>query len=1200
MSKRDPFLELSLDGVQLIEASAGTGKTFTLATLVLRLVVEKQLRIGEILTVTFTDAATQELRKRIRERLQLACMVFTTEASADDSTELGLCRQVISSHLQTSSETAEALQRRLQQAVLEIDLAAIFTIHGFCARVLREYALEAGYGFEAGELLTNTRALYAQLAADLWRNYAQQPNVADDLIFLWKTPDALAKDLASLCSPLPLYPSQAEETSASQQARLQEAATELKQAWETHGATFFAEVAAAIDGKKLSGVSYKQAWLEELRKWFETFAQTEGAGGAHDKLIKLTADELVRGANDKFKGQQPTSPITHEIAAYLHAMAQWKQAVAQRRANLLHTLRDAARVRLARLKQQQAVQTYDDLIDGVANALAPERAVLAETLVGKLRGQYAIALVDEFQDTDARQWSIFERVFGEQSGAPALFLVGDPKQAIYSFRGGDVHTYLAAAESSSTQHAPALQHNFRSRPTLLKAIAALYQRSAEPFVDSKIKFIEVEAGGKRGDDAYLLEGKPAPALIAWRAPATGESTSNGQPTKWKAGESRHYAAAACAVAIHSVLADAREGRASIEGEPVQPGDIAVLVRTHHEAMLIQQALAQHGIAAVAAGKQSLFASAEARELHSLLLAVLNIGDDDRLRAALASVLLGLDAQAIAALDTEGAALHAWQQQLMHWRERLLRGGPMALLGALCAQQSERLLCLQDGERRLSNYLQLAEALQEAQTSTMGLHGVVDWLEQAIASADKNDEAQMLRLESDAQRVQIVTLHKSKGLEYPLVYLPFVGIRGKSPSPGNSCEAHDAKQGRGLYWNLETPESKWSDAKNTWANEQLAEDTRLLYVGLTRARHALWLAYGDFCGYSGTALARLLGKPDALKESAAIVIDTSFDEKTPARLPPQTEAAPPPARHSAYQPRSDWWVYSFSQLASSDAGGDTQTRSAATVPASGGRDETEAVQDVVLEAASDPRFSGNRFGVALHAAFENTDFSTWKAWQTGDAAPQVQSEIITDALSAEGYPSDVLDDGLTLCTHLIGHTLTATLPEGVRLCDLDASEHRAEIEFQFALQPTRVDALLQLLHTHGVASERGRFGLRAQLEGLMTGLIDLTYHHAGKWYVLDYKSNRLPSYDAGAMQAAMVHSEYDLQALIYTLALHRWLRFRLGEHYSYARDFGGIRYLFCRGIDAAAGHGHGIHAQRFSEKLIDALDNLFGASEGEHA
>ncbi|MBP3983978.1 UvrD-helicase domain-containing protein [Pseudoxanthomonas helianthi] len=777
---------------------------------------------------------------------------------------------------------------------------------------------------------------------------------------------------------------------------------------------------------------------------------------------------------------------------------------------------------------------------------------------------------------------------------PALFLIGDPKQAIYGFRGGDVHTYLAAAEVA--ERAPPLSHNYRSRPSLLEAVGALYAQAGDAaFVDERIRFHPVEAGGKRDDADFQRDGHAAPALTIWQAPPP-PTDDKGKRKPWSAGTSRELATQACVAAINAVLSDARAGRATIGGKPVQPGDIAVLVRSHQEATRIQQALALAGIPAVAAGKQSLFATAEARELHALLLALLHAGDDGRLRAALATVLVGVDAQGIDALEQDADAHRGWQQQSLRWRERLLRGGPLALVNDLCAANGERLLGLLDGERRVSNYLQLAEGLQEAACDALGLHGLVDWLGRRIAGADANDETQLLRLESDARRVQIVTLHKSKGLEYPLVFLPFVGIGRPEKSPGRACVAHDAAHGRRLHWKLDLPEAQWDVAAQEWKREQRAEDARLLYVGLTRAEHALWIANGEFFANDKTPLAAMLRDPARLA-AAGIVFDAASPQPLP-RLSPESDAAVPPARVARPLPPNDWWVYSFSQLSKADAG--SETASIATLPASGGNDEPEVEVEAATDDGYDARFAGNRYGVALHAALEHADFGAWRDWRAGDDAPANEAITIAEALQASGYTADGLEAGGALTTRLVGHTLTVALPEGVRLCDLPADQRRPEIEFQFALQPTRVDALLQLLHAHGVVRERHGFGLRARLQGLMTGLIDLTYRHDGQWYVLDYKSNRLPAYDAAALQRAMAHGEYDLQALIYTLALHRWLRFRLGDAYDYARDFGGIRYLFCRGLDASRDDSPGIHAQRFAPQLVHALDALFGAPPPPHA
>lgn len=1191
---RDPWLTLPLDGVRLVEASAGTGKTFTLATLVTRLVVERDLRLAQILTVTFTEAATQELRKRIRARLQLALDLVARVTGPEDTPEVSLTRTVLDNHLARSGESSDTLRQRLRRAVDEIDLAAIFTIHGFCARVLREHALESGQTFDPPELLANDRELREEVATDLWRSHARDSTTVDDLLALWKQgPQDLAADLSSLVREPVLLPPAA-PLPADPAPRLAMAGDTLLLAIEQHSDDAMALIEEAFQQKIFDGRRAKRPSFEKA------FAELHAGRIARywprdDKklhLEKLLPERLLGFCKEDMQDKVPGSPLFDALADWCAADDAMQHYRARRRAGLLHRLRDEASAQLLKAKRRRRVQTYDDLIDDVSEAVHGEQG---ELLAQRLREQYRIALVDEFQDTDLRQWQIFERVFGRPSGDPALFLIGDPKQAIYGFRGGDVHTYLAAR--ANAEQTPALSHNFRSRPSLLAAIAALYAQAGDTaFVDSRIRFQPIEAGDKRVDDDYQRNGQIAPALTLWQAPVPTDLDAKGNPKPWSADRSRELATAACVAAIHRAISEGRNGTALINGRPLRPGDIAVLVRSHGEANRIQRALAEVGIAAVAAGKQSLFATGEARELHTLLLALLHGADDGRLRAALSSVLVGVDAAAIDALEaTDNGEHRHWQQQAMAWRERLQHGGPLALVNDLCAAQAARLLRLTDGERRISNFLQLAELLQQAQARALGLQGLVDWLGRRIANADPDDETQLLRLESDAHRVQIVTLHKSKGLEYPLVFLPFVGIGRKQVSPSRLCVAHDEVHGRRLHWKLDLPEAHWSDAEKTWKQEQQAEEARLLYVGLTRAEHALWLTHGVFFNHSASPLTPMLRDVNALAALPGVAIDTQTTPAALPRLPAESNASVPPPRRAQHLLSADWWVYSFTQLANAEAG--TDPSAASTMPLPGGRDEPEqddtADNSELIETVFDPRFSGSRFGVALHAALEDADFSAWRDWRPGDVAPTTETGLIEQTLRKEGYSADELDDGVALTTTLVGHTLTVTLPEGIRLCDLPTGERRAEIEFQFALQQTRVDALLQLLHAHGLVLQRSGFGLRHRLQGLMTGLIDLTYHTDGRWYVLDYKSNRLPRYDRATLEAAMSDSEYDLQALIYTLALHRWLRFRLGQDYDYARDFGGIRYLFCRGLDASRDDSPGIHAQRFSPDLVHALDALFG-------
>ena len=1203
----DPYLTLPLEGAQAIEASAGTGKTFTLATLVLRLVVEQRLDIGAILAVTFTEAATQELRARIRKRLLLARRIAAGEALPDEP-EVSITRAVIEAHLQASGEPARSVARRLREAADRIDLAAIFTIHGFCARVLREHALECGQGFDVPELLASDKALYGDIAADLWRAHACDAESVEALAGLWsRGPEALAADLPRLVREPVLLPP-APGPLPDPVPMLRAAGEAFAAAARRHGDGFRADLVEAVGSKVLHGGSYKREWIEELfdalHGWCESDAETPFT---HAKLPQLQRETLLARTSKAGAGRTPDSPLCDAVADYAQALGAVGEIREARKVALLHRIRADARRRLAARKQTLRIQTYDDLVDRVADAVDGPSA---DALAARLRAQYQVALVDEFQDTDPRQWRIFDRVFGRAgeragAGAPALFLIGDPKQAIYGFRGGDVETYLLARDSATD--APPLSSNFRSRPSVLAAIDALYGQAdaaaqAGAFGDGRIRFHPVQPGGSRQDDEYRRYGGPAPALTLWRAPEP-EPDASGKQKPWSAPQSRELATRACVAAIHAVLSEAAEGRAQLDGTPVQPGDIAVLVRTHAEATMIRQALAAVGIPAVAAGKLSLYATAEAREVHALLMALLHGADAARLRTALSSVLVGQSAQEIEALADEDA-LDQWQRTAAGWRERLQRGGPLALLGALCAENASRLLGLLDGERRLTNYLQLAELLQQAHRQALGLQGLADWLARQVAEASHDDEAQLLRLESDARRVQVVTLHKSKGLEYPLVYLPYAGIGGKAKSPGNCVVVHrpsgGAEEGgedhaRVLHWK-QPGSGDWDAAVERWTAAERAEDARLLYVGLTRARDALWLAGGKFHAHAASPLWPMVADAEALLEAApdAVVLDDALPPETLPWLPPSAGRDVPPARTPARALDADWWVYSFTQLSNADAGPDPS--SAATQPAHGGRDEPEAsAADVPETVAFDPRFSGSRFGVVLHDVLEHADFGQWHGWHPGAAVPAGEEEKIRAALGRGGYGSADLADGVALLAVLAGHTLTVTLPEGSCLAALPPEQRRPEIEFQFALAATPVAELVGLLHSHGLLPDRNGFGTRRRLEGLMTGLIDLTYHHDGRWYVLDYKSNQLPAYDAGGLAAAMAHHEYDLQALIYTVALHRWLRFRLGDAYDYARDFGGVRYLFCRGLDANRADSPGVQAWRFEPGLVDALDALFGGA-----
>ncbi|WP_342316537.1 exodeoxyribonuclease V subunit beta [Lysobacter sp. FW306-1B-D06B] len=1193
----DAFLDLPLDGVRLIEASAGTGKTFTLATLVTRLVIERGLRVGQILAVTYTEAATQELRERLRLRLELAARLANEVAlmptTLDDDSEAAVTRTLI--ERQARVEDPLALARRLRQAAREMDLAAVFTIHGFCARALAEHALEAGQPLLAPELTGSERELVDAVATDLWRSLGAERTDAELLQAQWRTPEELAGDLRKLLYVPRLQPAPP-PPSDDPLPRLRDAAQALRAAFHAHGHDACASIEAAIDARILNGTTYKRTLIAELRQSLAQWClQDDPAAPIHERLDRLTPAMLADKTNKPKKGpplQPPQSPLFAAVEVYLDAARERGVWLASRRVELVHRVREEAARRLAAIKRLRREQTFDDLIADLADALdGPHGAQLVE----RLRAQYAFALVDEFQDTDPRQWSIFERIFGAadahegDAAEPALFLIGDPKQAIYRFRGGDVHTYLAAADRA--QRAPALDRNFRSRPSLLRTIAALYEQAGEgAFEDERIRFRDVEAGGAVSDADFQRDGRTAPALEISVLPPPDDGRRKPQ---WLVGEARELAGEACVAAILSLLHDAREGRARLHerGRERAPesGDIAVLVRNHAEATLMRDALSRAGIAAVAAGRRSLFSTDEAHDVLALLEALLRPDDDARLRGALATMLVGLDADTLARFDDDAALHRHWQLRALAWRDRWRRHGPLAMLGDVAAEHAPRLLALADGERRLTNTLQLAEVLQEADTRAIGEHGLVDWLRTRIAEYDDSDETQQLRLESDARCVQILTLHKSKGLEYPFVFLPFVAI-GREGRGGNLCEFHDGT-GRVLQLRSDATPSDtaaWSDARARHDREERGEDARLLYVGLTRARHALWLATGPFANATLSPLEPMLRDVDALEQRLGASIDVqrpSLPLRLPAALARERDEPVPPARSARRVVPRDWWVYSFTQLAN-EATGAVEAAPRAVAEEGGAQDEP-----VIATFDGDARFSGSRFGNVLHGALERVDFGAWSQWlSTG--MPEDERRPLVDALHGEGYADEDIDDGVAVLAPLVGHTLTVALPEGTRLCEVPHDARLAEMEFHFALDATPVARLLALLHEHELLRERHAFGNRQRLEGLMTGKIDLVYGHAGRYYVLDYKSNRLPAYDRDTLATAMDDSEYTLQALLYALALHRWLRFRMGAAYDYDTHFGGIRYLFCRGLDASSAASPGVHAWRPSRALIDGLDGLF--------
>ena len=1197
----DLGLRIPVRGVQLIEASAGTGKTFTLATLYARMVIELGLPVSSILAVTFTEAATKELRERLRGRLLLAQELVEAALSPDasalafdtaaDSEETRLTRQLV--HAAISREGARAVCQRLRNAAAQMDLAPIHTIHGFCRRALADHALQAGQPLLERDLLQNEAALRREVALDFWRLQSLDARSATTLTSIWPSPRALADSLRALVAldvllPLPVA------DDGTRLAALDAARGEMANAFRAHGESARELLRQAFAAGQVHATYVKDSAVDPvwqaLRDWLPA---PQGRDPLHRNLGNYGTAQL--GIRTNKRQLAPASPLFDSIDRWQQASADYQSVLREQKIALVQAARDYAGARMAQLKRERALLGFDDMIRGVADALDGPQG---EQFAAKLRGQYSIALLDEFQDTDARQWSIFRRLFAEHGGADedhetprALFLIGDPKQAIYRFRGGDVFAYLAAEKHADARHR--LDRNFRSRPLALAAIETLFELSGPgAFAQAGIEFEPVLPGGRCADADFLVDGDAAPALTVLVLACEEKEAIE---------EARARAVAACVGSIHALLAAGLDGRARLVdckglSRAVQPGDIAVLVERNDDAERIQSALSRAGIPSVAAGRNSLYDSEEAQHLCWLFEALLAPADDQRLRAALAAPLFALDATALAAFDEDETSHRGWQDRLQHWQQRAQRFGPMALVGEICAEQAPRLLLLRDGERRLSNYLQLAEELQAADAHALGLTGLLAELERRIDDADSGNDAELLRLESDAARVKIMTLHMSKGLEFEFVFLPNAATGGADRRPGKPEMArfHDGTRRVAMLY----PDKGGEECLQEAAEER-AEKLRLLYVGLTRARLATWMVWGGVKDARKTAMAWLLHRgpggelPASLAQADVDAALKRLQSRAPSAISvrpaaeasglPRLDFEPGQATPTVVVARRlldrDWWVYSFSQLAREDGGSDSQ----------GAEDETEPSPTLPWS-----RFSGTRFGNALHEALEKIAMGKWLDWST-PLPPSGQFDILARALHSHGYVADNdLDEGVPLLTALISETVNARMPDGARLAALPEQQRRNEMEFHLALAPTAMPRLLALLHRHGIVTARQAFGMRQRIEGLLTGRIDLVYEMHGRFHAVDYKSNQLRDYGAASLAQAVRDSEYDLQYVLYTLALHRWLRFRLGQAYSPADHLGGVRYLFVRGLDRSADGSPGVHALDLPAGLIDSLDALLQA------
>jgi exodeoxyribonuclease V beta subunit len=1110
-------------GVTVLEASAGTGKTYTIAALAARYVADG-VPLQRLLLVTFTRMATGELRERVRERLvsveyELGRVIAGVRPSADE---------VVALLAEGTNKQVRQRRDNLAQALADFDAATIATTHGFCQEVLASLGI-AGDIDPDTTFVEDTRDLVEEIVDDL---YVRRFHTDD--------------------KPPP--------------------------------------------------------------------------------FTRAQASEIARVAVEN-----PAAPI---VSA--------KGDTPQMRRRLAKAVRDEFEER----KRRMAIMGYDDLLTRLKKTLdAQEGDAVAE----RLRTRWSVVLVDEFQDTDPVQWDIVRRAFG--GGDSTLVLIGDPKQAIYAFRGADVYAYLDAARSAGARATLAI--NWRSDQGLIDAYDTTF--GGAKLGNEGIVYRKVEAAA--ANQAPRLTGAPHAAPLRIRHVRRDDPGIALTPRGFaNVNSAREHVATDVAQDLVELLASnarvecrTEDGRTR-EHQDVSPGHVAVLVPTNRLAARIRDALDAAGIPAVINGAGSVFGTPAAREWLRLLEAIERPASPTRARAAALTCFLGWTTEQVAAAGEDGGEeIH---RRLHDWARTLRVKGVASLTQTIMLSERlpRRVLARADGERRLTDLRHIAQLLHGAAAAEqMGTTALTAWLRRRIAEADQDtgDEERSRRLESDAEAVQVLTIHRSKGLEFPIVYLPFLWEPGRIPNGKQPVLFHDADAGDERTIDLALQGDDFRRHHEQAVVEQRGEDLRLAYVALTRAQHQAVVWWAGSWDSRHSPLGRLLFERDrdgnVAPHGSRVQTDLAAGERF-AQLAADAPGCIAIERSTLGLPTQ--WTRPLDdaerlQAATFDRTLDRQWRRTSYSDITAGAyepwvasepedaavviDEPPAPIRPLAEGGESKRAGplatpsllgempvGLRVGTLVHHVLEATDF----------AAADLGTELHAHIAKAQARRSVDIGDPVMVVAGLRAALETPLGPilDNVRLRDIPRKDRRDELDFELPLaggdEPRgqfALSALGDVLREHlpdddplaGYADRLDDPALRRSVRGYLTGSLDLVLRtHAAdgtpRFAVVDYKTNWLAPPDVAltawhhrpaALAAEMRRAHYGLQALLYTAALHRYLRWRL-PGYDPERHLAGVLYLFLRGMTGPVtptvdGAPCGVFAWRptpqFVEALSDALD-----------
>ncbi len=1206
-------LTFPLSGIRLIEASAGTGKTYTIAALYLRLILghggengfSRPLTPPEILVVTFTNAATEELRDRIRRRLTEAASFFRENTTGDDY--LTALRGEFSEHVWPSCAL------RLERAAQWMDEAAVYTIHAWCQRMLRQHAFDSGGLFDF-QVDADSRELLETAACDYWR-CCFYPQPAPQLAEIFNlTKITTPAELLSAAGPFmknPPLKNVPKNPFMLFQKRCQ-MMDDTRRIWEEDFGNAVSMLRQARADRSLNNNQYREKSLEKWIKQLKDWVFNGGLLPDDMALKKLSASGIQEAVS------QNRSAPQHPAYAAFDALSDMPDARRITNELLFHAAKDIT-LRVEDAKQRTARAGFDDLLNRLKDALQPS---VGNGLAAVIRAQYPVAMIDEFQDTDPVQYDIFSGIYrGDLDDA--LIMIGDPKQSIYAFRGADVHTYLSARKNTGDT-VFTLGTNYRATEGMVAAVNRLF-RSAVHHPDGaflfrdKIPFYEATA---RPDarEPFVVCDRSVDGIRFCCLSQTAPVARTGDDG---------YESCIAEVAADDIvrlLNLGQQGRAGFrmaDGafRQLLPGDIAVLVRTGEQSRIIRRALNFRNVPSVyLSDRDSVFGADEVASVLSLLRACAAPEAASLLRAALSANILG---HPVAWLDRLNRDESLWEtecERFRRFREIWRRQGVLPMLRALLMafDAPGRLLSQPGGERILTNVLHIAELLQAAASQLEGEHALIRWLSQQRRHPDTGDsEERVLRLESDDALVRVVTIHKSKGLEYPLVYLPFVcsfrEISAKSAKKERVLRFHDS-DGKWIVTQNMTPEAVAAADR-----ERLAEDLRMLYVATTRSRYVCWMGMGVVKKFQDktetapllhlSAIDYLLAGGDTISVMALPELLTAVKGGNPyieietepqsgaleKFVPPSEKVSLTPARPFSKDILRDWKISSYSGVVRDAIHPVFEMRGQNTSPYSPVEDQ---LMEIIYESATFSKTTSS----------ERTIHTFPRGAEAGTFLHDLLEMTVTEGLVVSGaYSPGAVSRILAFCRHhgqedraefvsdwlLRFMTTRLSLPEEhgwMTLAELSPENCQSEMEFYIPIDNVDTGELDRVV-TGAVVPGTARPELRREtFKGMLKGFMDLVFCWQGRYYVLDYKSNHLgeteAAYTRDAMRHAMLEHRYELQYVFYTLALHRLLKSRLAD-YAYDRDVGGVLWVFLRGVGV---EGRGVYADKPLQSLIELLDD----------